>query len=48
MEIKAFREKEAKDIVCILVGPSLPGLMRLREINQSIKVFFQLPEFRKL
>lgn len=46
-KIKAFREEEPKQTICIFVCAPLPWRVRLGEINGSIKVFFHFSEQRK-
>ena len=48
MEIEALGEVETNNIIGIFVCATLPGLMRLGEIDQRIKLFFDLMEICEL
>lgn len=47
-KIRAFREKEPQQAVCVFVRPALPGLVRLGEVYRRAHVLLQQAELRKL
>ena len=47
-EIKALREKEPQQVICVFVRAALPRFMRLGKIDQRTELFLQSAEFRKL
>jgi len=48
MEIEAFGEEEANDVIGILVRTALPGLMGLSKIDKGIEQLLNLTEICKL
>ena len=46
-EIRALREEETDDVVCVFIGASLPGLVGLGKEDQSIEMFFKEGEIRE-
>ena len=46
-EIIAFGEEKTQEIICILVGGALPGLVRLGEIDKSVQLLLHVVKGRK-
>ena len=47
-EIKALREKEPQQVICVFVRAALPRFMRLGKVDRRTELFLQSAELRKL